>query len=98
MGERPAPARAMPVFLIRFGCHAVSYTDPLGVGTPGLHPPYALDDVEQLATGVRMPVIPNTRLEPNHRGSCRERRRRPQERARARLSRKVGRLDGLEIT
>jgi hypothetical protein len=88
----------MPVFLIRFGCYAVSYTDSLSVGTPGLHPPYALDDVDQLATGVGVPVIPNTRLEPNHRGSRRERRRRLQERARARLARKVGRLHGLEIT
>jgi hypothetical protein len=45
--------------------------DPLSTGTPGLHPAFTLDDDQQLAPSVRMPVIPNARLEPN---DCRGRR------------------------
>ena len=45
MGEGAASTGTMPVFLVRFGCHAVPYPDPLRVGTARLYPANALDDV-----------------------------------------------------
>jgi hypothetical protein len=66
MGERAASAATMPVFLIWFGYHRVPDADPLSIGPPSLHPAVPLDDVEQLATGVRVPVNSSrlTRSEP----------------------------------
>src|SRR4030081_971207 len=98
MRERAAWVRTMPVLFVRFGGHAVPHSDPLRVATQGLHPADALDNVQQLTTCVGVPVITNTRLEPNNRGSRRKRRRRLEQRARVRLAGKVGRLQGLEVT
>ena len=67
MGERAASTGTMPVFLVRFGYHDVSDLDPLSVSTPSLHPAFAFGDEDQLATSVRMPVIPYGRLETNNR-------------------------------
>ena len=49
MGKRAASAGAVPMLLVRIGCHAVAYADPLRVGAPRLYPAGTLDDVEQLA-------------------------------------------------
>src|ERR1700737_2379672 len=98
MGEGAASTGTMPVFLVRFGCHAVPPPAPLRAGAARLYPANALDDVQQLATTMGVPVIPNAGFESNNRSSCRERRRRPQERGAGRLSGKGGRLQRIEIT
>jgi hypothetical protein len=71
MGKRAGAAGSMPVFLVRLGYHGVPDIDPLSASTASLYPAFALDDDQQLATGVGMPVIPNACLKPNN---CRRRR------------------------
>src|ERR1700726_5292279 len=98
MGKRTASSGTMPVLLVRFGKYRVSDKDPLRLGTPGLHPAFALDDDHQLAAGVGMPVITDAGLESNERR--RRRRQWPrcrQEGMRACLSGEVGRVEGREV-
>jgi hypothetical protein len=67
MGKRAGAAGTMPVFFVRLRYHGVPDLDPLRIGTPSLHPAFTLDDDQQLAPSVGMPVIPNACLEPNNR-------------------------------
>jgi hypothetical protein len=70
MGEGAATTGTMPVFLVRLGYHGVPDMDPLSASTASLYPAFTLDDDQQLATGVGVPVIPNACLKPNN---CRRR-------------------------
>ena len=67
MGKRAASAGTVPVFLVRFGQDRVPDLDPLSFGMSSLDPAFTLDDEQQLATSVGMPVIANACLEPNKR-------------------------------
>lgn len=98
MGERADSPGTMPVFFVRFSKYHVSDMDPLRLGTPGLHPAFALDDDHQLAASVGMPLITYAGLESNdRRGRRRQRSCCRQECMRACLSREVGRIEGREV-
>src|SRR5438552_18893029 len=98
MGEAATPPGAMPVFLIRLGGYRIPHPDPLGVGAASLDPAFPLDDVQELATFVSVPMVTSARLEPNNRGRGGEGRLpRRQQFAQTCVTRKVSRVHGLEV-
>src|SRR5205807_7508878 len=61
-------ARAVPVLLPRIRRHRVVQLDSLRFLSSHLDPALTLDDVQQLASRVRVPVVSGTGLEPHDRG------------------------------
>src|ERR1700730_1007427 len=99
MSHRGAPACPVPVLLARPGGDSVANPDLLGGGTSGLHPAFPLDDVEELATLVRVPVVADARIESHNAGRCRKRwARRRQQVACTRSTGEVGRIQRLQVT
>src|ERR1700674_1325120 len=98
MSHRAAAACPVPVLLAWPGCHRVANSDLLGGGTSGLHPAFPLDDVEELATFVRVPVVADAGIESHQGGRGWERwARRRQQVACSRSTREVGRIQRLQV-
>src|SRR5438270_8700769 len=75
----------------------IADADPLRIGPASLHPSLALDDEQELATHVGMPVITSAGLEPDNRARGWEWRRCRQQWVRTRFADEVGRLHRREV-
>jgi len=73
MSHRAAAAGPVPMLLAWPGCDRVANPDLLGGRTSGLHPSFPLDDVEELATFVRVPVVADAGIESHNGGRGGER-------------------------
>src|SRR2546430_14022196 len=69
----------------------IADVDPLRIGPASLHPAIALDDKQQLATRVGVPVVTSAGLEPDNRARGWEWRRRWQQWGRTPFADEVGR-------
>src|SRR5260370_26570541 len=98
MSHRAAAACPEAVHLARPGCYRVANSDLLGGRTSSLHPALPLDDVEELATLVRVPVVADAGIESHNGGRCWERwARRRQQVTCTRGTCEVGRIQRLEV-
>src|ERR1700730_16566230 len=99
MSHRAAAACPVPVLLVRPGGDRVANPDLLGGGTSDLHPAFPLDDVDALASLLRVPLVADAGIEsPNGGGGGERRARRRQQVACSRRTREVGRIQRFQVT
>src|ERR1700737_5646683 len=98
MSHWAAAARPVPVLLPWPGCDRVANPDLLGGGPSDLHPAFPLDDVDELAALVRVPVVADAGIESHNGGGGWERRaRRRQQGGRSRRTREGGRIQRFQV-
>ncbi|GEM_PF-5730782 len=68
MCHGPIAARAVPVLLAWISRDHVVFSDALRSLSADLNPTFALDNMQQLPTGMRVPVVSGAGLKANDRG------------------------------